>query len=184
MPLPPWKSGETFWDEIILGGESMPGLANIETSVERSVQLSSPKDSDGVTLANNGYKGAKIRCTFRMWEDEQIEDFFRLLPLFHPAAGGDTRPVEILCPSAFILGVTQIYITAWRVPTPNSARDYFMPSFQAVQWFPGPQEAPQPPQVAPSAGRNSRPNNGAEPPARFQNPSVPPINPNFGAAVP
>lgn len=180
MPFPPWKTPETYWDVVVLNGTAMPGLANVETSVERSVQLSSPKGSDGLTLANNGYKGAKVRCRFRMWEDEQIFEFLSILPEFHPREGGTTNPVQILSPSAHILGVSQIYITKWRVPTPDSAAAYFTPEFEAVQWFPAPVEVPKP--VAPGGG--GRPSNGRNPDPEFRNPKVPPINPATSAGIP
>lgn len=183
MSLPPWKVPVTFWDLLILGGEPFPGIPQVSVSKSRKVQLSSPKDSDGLTLSDNGYDGAKIKVTLRLWEDEQIDDLYRLLPRFDPSVGDLSVPVEILHPVTWLAGIEYVYITKWDLSSPRSAGGEFSPAFEAVQWFPGPE--PTPPQIAPPGpgGGSGRPDNGEDPDYEQPDPNPTP-DPDFGANQP
>lgn len=145
MSLPRWKVAETAWDILILGGYILPGQWEITVSPARKVQVKESKDADGTVLDDTGYSGAKVTGRGRLWTDEQVSEFYALVPLFHPRnLGGASQPVTIVNPVSTLWGVKAIYAPKWSTSTPDG--DFLTVTFDAMEWFPATKDkAPSPP---------------------------------------
>lgn len=151
MTLPKWKTAVTQWDVLVLGGITMPGVWAITIKPSRKVQIDASKELNGTTLTDNGYNGAKVTGKGRLWTDAQVDEFYRLLPFFHPRKpDGVSAPTTIVHPLATLYGVRAIYIPEWNAATPGA--EFLTVSFSAVEWFPAPEEPAPAPVPRPATG--------------------------------
>ena len=102
--------GQDQWDQLILAGNTWPGLADVSGSgVKRRIDVKKTKGKDGAVLKDNGMDPAKLKINLRIWTAEQWSRFNELLPLIHPKRkGGSREPTEIIHPQANLLGIKAI----------------------------------------------------------------------------
>lgn len=151
MTLPKWKTASTKWDVLILGGYTLPGIWDVEVTVERKVQVDKSKDKNGTTLTDNGYQGAKVSLKGRLWTDEQVARMYAIMGVFHPRAlDGVSTPVTIDHPVTAFFGIDAIYPPKWKASRPDA--QFFEVQCDAIEWFPEPKPpAPRPPGASPPA---------------------------------
>lgn len=136
--VPYWRSPDSVWDVLYLNNQRLPGICELDITKSRSIQINKSKKENGTTLADNGYEGAKITGTLRIWTDEQLDELIRILPQFDPRnSAGVSNPIAINHPQATLAGVSKIYAPSWKFPKPN---DELIVSFEAVEWFPAPKK--------------------------------------------
>ena len=105
-------NGAFLWDLCILGGEALPGIATVGTTVARKLDIKEVKGQDGGELDDQGYKNAPVTITLQLWEEWQWEEWQRIVPGFHPRnKGGSRDPLEIFHPEPNSKGVTQVYLS-------------------------------------------------------------------------
>lgn len=145
MTLPLWKStGSAQWDTLVIGGYPFPGVATLKITPKRKVQIKTSKDTNGTSLEDTGYEGAKIDGKLRVWTDEQVDEIFRLLSFLHPRSqSGVSTPLTIVHPIATMFGIQAIYFPEFSIATPTAT--FFELSFKALEWFPGLKKKPPSP---------------------------------------
>lgn len=137
MPIPFWRDAESAWDVLYLNGVRVPGIPNITVDKSRSVQINKSKKENGTTLADNGYEGAKIKGSLRLYKPEELQALMDLLPSWDPRnSAGVSNALIISHPATAMAGVSKIYAPQWTFPTPTS--DDLTITFSALEWFPAP----------------------------------------------
>lgn len=149
MTIPFFKAPVSLWDTLIVTGVKMPGLWLVKVQPSRKVQIEGAKDLDGVTMADNGYNGAKVTLTGRLWSQDQLDEFNLLFPILSPRSLGDPSvPVTVIHPVLRIAGIKSIYITQWDLDSKTD--QYWHPKCNALEWFPA-----KKPKATPPAGSGS-----------------------------
>ncbi len=138
----PWWHDRTFlWETLILGGEVIPGLAAVDTEVERKLDIQPIKGGDGATIADEGYVPAPVQIAIKLWLAEQWRVWQFVLPVIHPRQQGGVRsPLEIQHPATDALGIETIYIRKISSPRGEGGGVRII-TIDAVQWFPAPKAA-------------------------------------------
>jgi hypothetical protein len=138
MGLPDLSSDQ--WDVLWLGGVQFPGVWTISGSgVSRKLDVKNPKGAAGASLTDEGDELALLDLDGFMWEQEQIDEFERLLPDIHPRRqGGPKTPLEIYHPMAKLLGIANIYIKQIPIPVHDKKQKTLRVSLKSIEWVPTP----------------------------------------------
>ncbi len=142
MSVPFWRRPDAEWDFLYFDDFLLPGIATLEISKSRAVQIDKSKSENGNTLTDNGYEGAQIKGALKICgPDDDVEAQLLELELalrrFDPASSnGVARPIVLSHPQATLHNVRNIYALKWGSKTPTG--DDFIVTFEAVEWFPAP----------------------------------------------
>lgn len=198
MTIPFWKESFSAWDILILDFEPVGAPADplpicaLTVIPSRDVKLNKSKDKNGLTQVDEGYAGAKISGKIRIWTEEQMNAFIAQYPRFNPRSqDGVSAPLSAIHPTLLAAGVQAIYAPKWTFPTPKSADDEWVISFDAHEWFPGPKDKPPSPGVPGPGGNVGGGSTGTSDPhgppydlGEQADYDPPPPNPSFGYGNP
>lgn len=125
------------WDQLRLGGFTVPGAWTCEVSKKRDLMIVKLRLRDGVGILDNGYFGVALELSGRIWTPDQWYELQDQFPNYDPPRqGGSRSPLYVYHPAAAFLGVSLIYIAEFKLPPPSGG---ILPlSIGAVQWFPRP----------------------------------------------
>lgn len=110
MGVPFWDKNPTAWNQIVLGGRVIPGLAKVEGSFGRKLEAKFPPKSSGVILRDQGTEPAKIKITLRIWLESQLKEMPRILNQLNPRKGSTPTALDVVYPSLQLAGITSMYI--------------------------------------------------------------------------
>ena len=132
--------GQDQWDQLILAGNTWPGLADVSGSgVKHRIDVKKTKGKDGSVLKDNGMDPAKLKINLRIWTAEQWSRFNELLPLIHPKRkGGSREPTELIHPQANLLGIKAIYINQIDFHDLDRSNRIMTVTMSAIEWIPRP----------------------------------------------
>lgn len=134
------------WDQLVLGGETFPGLCQIEPSVELSVDVvkwvTNPNSIDEnnppkyeARLVDKGYGPGRLRATVAVWTPDQWRDLQDVLPRYTPKEAQDIRDAfDILHPATKLIGITSVLVTKVTLRPPVMQTLYV--ELEMLQWFP------------------------------------------------
>lgn len=135
MPQPSPFGDDLLWDTLYLGGEAWPGIPQIETEKSRDIDIAKQKGQDGATLTDQGYPGATVKITIRVWLDSQWAELNRLLPTIDPRVRGAFRtPIDIIHPEPNLKGVKQIYVK--KIGATTVDKGVVTQVIECAEWFP------------------------------------------------
>lgn len=143
MTQPYWTGAggqqDTAWLFAWLGEDLLPGIAfPVKCSKSRDVDAKKAKGSDGVTLEDNGYTGAKVSITLHIYTPEQWAAWQAVRPKIDPQRPGGTRaPLDILHPEPNEAGVTQVYVKTIESDSPTAKGGKII-KLECIEWFPQP----------------------------------------------
>ncbi len=144
MTLPMWDDGADgdAWSVVWLGGELLPGLAEVTTAPSRDIDVQKSSGSDGARLKDTGYQPAEVTIALRMSSQEQLQAWEALLPSLHPRRpGGLRQPLAIQHPNPNSFGVVNVYPKKISAPPPVDG--VWTVTIECLEWFPGPKKAPK-----------------------------------------
>ena len=126
--------GADYWDLCILGGEVLPGIAIVETDVQRKIDIKPIKGQDGGSLTDEGYKNAPVTITLQIWKEWQWNEWQRIQQNFHPRTKGGARdPLEIVHPEPNSKGVSQVYVQ--QLPPIRISKGVGTITLKCIEWF-------------------------------------------------
>jgi hypothetical protein len=138
--IPHWNDygADDSWDNLILGGEFIPGVATVECEDAWKIDFQKAKGADGYKVKDEGYMGADVEITIVIDHRDQLTELARILPMLRPPKKGTSRqPLEIQHPSAAVAGITAIAVEKIRIMQP-SAKDGWAIRISAKEWLAGP----------------------------------------------
>ncbi len=139
--IPFWDDSDYTWDTVVLGGAVFPGLATVGGDKERKVDIKGAKGSDGCTLTDNGYDGAKVTIEIRIHTREQWDLWQLIFPLIDPRSTSTVRNAFALqAPAPNAIGITKVYIK--KIGVPELKAGVLAIKLDAVEWFPAPKKVP------------------------------------------
>jgi len=99
------------WDHAVVGGELLPGLCVVKTTVKRDIQLKKAKGKGGQTSEDQGNLAATGEIRMRIWTRAQWNEWLRILPTIQPRRPeGPKDPLEIIHPEPNSKSVSQITV--------------------------------------------------------------------------
>jgi hypothetical protein len=132
---------EAAWDFCWLGDALLPGIASLEVTKTRSVDVKKSRGTDGATLSDDGYEPARVTVRLRMWTAEQWAAYQDLLPQIDPQRPGGLRePVAIVHPEVNVRGIDTVYVTSISGSSPERGGAK-VETIECIQWFPQPKPA-------------------------------------------
>lgn len=121
VPHPNAPGNGYAWDLWLIAGEVGPGLIRVDIDPERALDKQKRKKHNGADFKDNGYPGAPMTITIRLWTQDDYNGFYRrILPLLHPR-----KPDASISPLAFdyiqtrLLGVEAIIVTGLSFKSPE-----------------------------------------------------------------
>lgn len=134
------------WDQLVLGGDTFPGLWQVEPVVELSVDVAKwitnqnsidennpPKYE--ARLVDKGYGPGKLRATGQIWTAAQWRDLQDVLPRFTPKESSDIRDAfDILHPLTKLIGIDSVLVVKV-APRPPVMHTLYL-DIEMLQWFP------------------------------------------------
>jgi hypothetical protein len=134
MTIGGWKDGS--WDRCMLGTEYLPGIVSVEVTPAWDVQAVASPGKDAPALKDQGNKGAAVKITVEIRED-QLADFVRCLTAISPKRpGGIKDPVPIVSPQTAIAGVTHVTSVTYTIGKPNRKTGTLTVPITCHEWFP------------------------------------------------
>lgn len=145
MPAQPFwvdEGGEeNAWNFCWLGDDLLPGIADVEVTKSRAVDVKKPKGGDGATLSDDGYEPAKVTIKLRIYTKEQWYAYQELYPRIDPQrAGGLRTPLRIINPEPNGRGIDTVYVQSISGSTPQRG-GVKTETLECLQWFPAPKPA-------------------------------------------
>jgi hypothetical protein len=133
--IPFWTDDPESWDTVVLGGATLPGIAEVHFDKSRDVDKKKSKGNDGITLTDNGADAAEGEITLTIWTAEQWRDWQRIKPKLDPQkAGGIKSPLTIIHPMAASAGVDTVYVEKLSETHPRKGGAQRI-TMSVVQWF-------------------------------------------------
>jgi hypothetical protein len=148
--IPFWTEDPESWDTCILGGEILPGIADVTFEKDREFDVKKSSGSDGVVLQDLGAKAATGTIVLTVWAPEQWDDWQRIRPNIEPSKPGALKsPLTIVHPSAAAAGVDVIVVTHLSESMPRKGGSMRI-KMECLQWFPQPKpvQAKKEPDIA------------------------------------
>lgn len=150
--LPFWDGSgglnDFAWTACWLGGAYLPGLTTVECERARRIEKKPVKGKDGTKVTDQGDELAPVKIRTEIYTRDQWEEWQALIPaLFPKKAGGERLPMEIIHPSANLLGITDIYLEKLRPSGPEN--QVLIIEIDAFEYQPNPVE------LTTSAGRGN-----------------------------
>ncbi len=135
-----WANSKTDgqdWDTVVLAGIRMPGIASVQPSTSRNLDIKPSKGKDGPTITDNGYNAAPVAISLTIHNREDWKKIQEIFPkIIHPRKkGGERQPVDIFHPVTSFLGISQIYIRGIK---PKMSNQVLTIDLDCVEWFPKP----------------------------------------------
>ncbi len=156
---------EQFWNFCWLGEDLLPGLVDIDVDASRAVDEKKSKSTDGPTITDEGYEGAKVAIKVRIWSSEQWRQWLRVLPNIHPQKGGTIRsPLAIINPEPNSYGIDTVYVKSISSSTPQRGGHKVI-AIECRQWF----------GKTKSTKTSSVPKQTKDDPDQFGPPATPPV---------
>lgn len=124
------------WNFCWIGEDLLPGIVEVTSSKSRAVDQHKPKGTDGKNLEDEGYDGGKVTIRITIANEEQWQEYQKLLPKLDPEQlGGLKRPQEIIHPEPNAKGIKVIYVKEINGGHPSS-RDGKVETLECLQFFP------------------------------------------------
>lgn len=108
------------WDYVVLGGEVVPGVAQVEVSASTGLDIQKAKGGKGAVVKDNGDPPASVKITFLLQggDIEEFRDF--VVPLLRPRdATGGRPPLEIQHPNCELWGISRVMVGNIRSSQPK-----------------------------------------------------------------
>lgn len=167
--LPFWYDQPDAWDTAILGGNTLPGLADVKVTKGRKLDVKQSPGTHGATLTDQGYKPAKVTITLTLHTAEQWAAFQAMAPSLEPPPGkAYSQPFDILHPSTSVRGVKSVQIEDIDGPDKGSIPGTKVVTIKCVQYFP------------PKAGATNTPKTSIAPQQNALTAPVAPTAPSSG----
>jgi hypothetical protein len=139
MTIPSWKDNGNAWDSLILGGLTIPGVAKVSGKVAEKIDVQVVKGTKGAKTVDEGPEPASLTIEIEQTKDEASE-FEKILDTLHPRKNDQhAGPLEIIHPSANLLGITSIKIKSISLPQLDS--DLIKWTIEAIEHFQEPKKA-------------------------------------------
>lgn len=142
--IPHWNDGsadQDLWDFVFLGEHALPGVCSCEVELPGDLDFQKPKGSKGSTMTDNGDNPAKVTITMVLWLQEQVDQWFRIVPeLRAKSAKGARQPQEIIHPNALMHGIDAVVVDNIRADHPDAINGWTI-TLDCVEWFPAPKKA-------------------------------------------
>jgi hypothetical protein len=150
MPAAPyWQDDPDAWNRISIAGQLFPGLAKVDASSGRKIDVKPVRGRDGARIKDGGYENAKIDIEIRVNTKEDYQALQPQIDAIHPRQRGTARnAVDIAHPSLSMLGISSGYVT--KIHAPKIADDTITIKIEMIEWTPQPRSRPR--QTASSGG--------------------------------
>jgi hypothetical protein len=138
MTLPDWtKTPE--WETLVLGGKTVPGVAELTPTIPDGVDVQKPKGAKKATAVDNGDPPVEFDCTVTIWNAEQLNAFkVDIMPILKPRTKKGARsPLQIEHPMAALCDVTAVMVREVRFDPPRSGANLAV-TIKLTEWTPGP----------------------------------------------
>jgi len=117
MSIAHWDDDPTDWDRLVLGGNLMPGVWDIDFPSTRNMDVKKAKGKDGARFKDEGYDPARIELIGKLTSRDHFKELARILSDIHPKKKGAARAVlGIDHPKARLLGIVSVYVIELRSP--------------------------------------------------------------------
>lgn len=139
MTVPFWVEEQiasaSFWDFLLLGGVTWPGIWTIEADKSRAIDPAKEKGQDGITLTDNGYDASLVKAIGLIWKPTQLEALEEILPNFDPRRpGGSRTPLDIYHPVCTLLAIKTVYLR--KISLANPQGGILRVNLDMIEWFP------------------------------------------------
>lgn len=136
MPVPDWSRVED-WDVLRLGGQVMPGVAQVTVDLGSGLDVKKPKGARRATIRDEGAPPATLRVEIELLHGEMAA-FESVKKLLRPrSVDGAREPLEISHPQAQLWGINVVTVGEVSAPMPSRGGTYLV-SFTCVEWAPAP----------------------------------------------
>lgn len=129
--VPFWGDNPNAWDKCVLAGVELPGIANVEPTVEAKVDHKAIPGTHGAKLTYLGYEPAKVKISLTLWTPEQLQAYQELVPLIRPRE--KILPVDIAHPSCALHGITSVKVLKIEGPKRNGSGDFCTIELSAIE---------------------------------------------------
>ena len=122
--IPYWFDAPTVWDTVVLGGVSMPGVAEVEVDRELEIDEKKPKGTHKATPTVQGVKSATVKIHITINTSDEWTALQAAIVTLEPKAGTGKNsgvPVDIAHPVTSARGITSILIK--KLTGPKKAAD-------------------------------------------------------------
>lgn len=130
----PWND-DWYWDACYLGSYRLPGIATVDVSLGRKLDVKSAPGSDGATITDKGYEPAKVKIRCVMWTEQHKWDLTTILTALHPKHANTKQALDISHASTAMLGIRSVYIQTISGPKLGSAKGTKEIEFSCVEWM-------------------------------------------------
>lgn len=99
------------WDYVVLGGETLPGVARVTVTAGSGIDVQKVKGGKGAVITDQGDPPAKVKIEVMLQggDYEEFRDF--IVPLLRPRDATTGRPpLEIEHPNCELWGISRIMI--------------------------------------------------------------------------
>lgn len=137
MQIPYWRDQPALWDELVLAGRVMPGLAKVTIKGGQDIDVKKAPGAHGAQLTYKGYAPKDVSIVLRFWTAEQWIELQRRIQDIEPKPGKKTlEPLDITHPVSKFRNVKAIAIKDIDGPTESGVRNCMELKISAIEFFP------------------------------------------------
>lgn len=176
-----YGTGPTFapnaWDVVFLGGDPLPGIAEVDGSPKIQFDKKKPPGADGLTVTGQGYLPGPVDIELTLWTQEQW-DFFQAMAgkiWVTPNKGQPVKALDISHPAFDLWKVNKVIVESVSVPKRGKIPGSISIKIRCVQFLPpgakNRTSTPRSTENAPLDGKvdfakNKAKNAGGDPPSK------------------
>jgi hypothetical protein len=137
----PWTDDAFAWGVCSLGQYKLPGLAKVKPESSRKIDVKAVPGSDGGSITDKGYEGAKVTIELVMWLKSHREALATIIPAISPRKAGKKREAfDIVHPAAALHGIRSVMIQSIKGPIVGSIEGTKELTIECLEWMPQPKK--------------------------------------------
>jgi len=134
--VPFWGDQPESWDRVILGGQELPGLAEVDGEISQRLDRKKVPGQNGETVTHLGWEPTAVDITLELWTAEHLRRFVELADIIKPKfQKGPPKPVDIYYPALEAFRIRAVTIVKCSLPKPRSrGADIFVVKMKALEF--------------------------------------------------
>ena len=125
------------WDIFYIGGDPLPGLARVRGARQIKVDQRNAPGTEGSTLTFLGRTSAEIQVTLRMWTNEQLDVWNKMVPKIQPPPGKlPPEPLDVYHPALAMLAMKSLLCLDAGIMQPSGDPGVFETQLRFIEFLP------------------------------------------------
>lgn len=146
MALAHWNDADSpahGWDFVWLGGELLPGVAQVSVKLGSDLDVKKPPGGTGATIRDQGDPPAEVTIVLNVANQAELDQLESMRPKLRPKSKTGARdPLEIQHPNPNFWGITAVTVKEIDSPSPNAVQGWDL-TITCLEWFPAPKPTPK-----------------------------------------